>query len=83
MKQADGELSTWIGESRTELNHYYILPSGCADTGDFITKSFPSRDASAYHLTGEKCGVCGFGIFYFPKAGLKITVLKNPEYVIK
>ena len=63
MKQADGELSTWIGESRTELNHYYILPSGCADTGDFITKILSESGRNRVYLTGEKCGVCGSGFF--------------------
>ena len=63
MKQADGELSTWIGESRTELNHYYILPSGCADTGDFITKILSEAGRNRVYLTGEKCGVCGSGFF--------------------
>ena len=63
MKQADGEMSTWIGESRTELNHYYILPSGCADTGDFITKILSESGRNRVYLTGEKCGVCGSGFF--------------------
>ena len=82
MKQADGEMSTWIGESRTELNHYYILPSGCADTGDFITKILSESGRNRVYLTGEKCGVCGSG-FLFPESWIKNYSTKKSGYVIK
>ena len=63
VKKADGLFSVWIGDSRKDLNHYYILPSGCADTGDFITEVLSSSGRNRVYLTKETCGVCGSGFF--------------------
>lgn len=63
VKKTDGVLGTWIEESCKELNHYYILPSGCADTGEFITEILSQSGRNRVYLTGEKCGVCGSGFF--------------------
>lgn len=62
-RKAEKELCAWIEEARAELNHYYILASGCTDTGDFITDILSRSGRSRVYLTGEKCGVCGSGFF--------------------
>lgn len=63
VKKTDGVFGAWIGESRKELNHYYILPFGCANTGEFITEILSQSGRNRVYLTGEKCGVCGSGFF--------------------
>lgn len=63
MEKADGDFIAWVGKSRQELNHYYVLPSGCADTEAFIKKVLSESGRNRVYLTGKECGVCGSGFF--------------------
>ncbi|MCI5900897.1 MAG: hypothetical protein MRZ69_11275 [Lachnospiraceae bacterium] len=61
--QVNEEFIAWVGESRKELNHYYVLPSGCADTGAFIKRVLSESGRNRVYLTEKECGVCGSGFF--------------------
>lgn len=63
IENTDDGFVEWLGESRTDLNHYYILPSGCADTGAFIKKVLSKSGRNRVYLTEKECGVCGSGFF--------------------
>lgn len=65
METGAEKLGVWVSKSRPELNHYYILPSGCADTEKFIKEVLSKSGRNHVYLTGEDCGVCGSGFFVF------------------
>ena len=63
LDQVNEEFIAWVGESRKELNHYYVLPSGCADTGAFMKRVLSESGRNRVYLTEKECGVCGSGFF--------------------